>query len=181
MESIRRTVTLAALGARHFANHPPDPRGFLPLGLIANQGCAIYEFSEPVPDSILARPPDESVMGQRVWTSKGTQSDTPDADTFFLSLLEPQLVAVCNNREFLQEIVSRRGMPQGTRALPASLPEWKLVDRTAPLWALSHYAANSSGASALEITDAVGVAMAFGKPVGSVTALMISSPILGRR
>lgn len=169
-----RTVTLAALGARHFTNHAPDPRGFLPLGLIAYQGCAIYEFSEPVPDSMLARPPDESVMGQRVWTSTGTQSDAPDADTFFLSLLEPQLVIVCNNREFLREIVSRRGLPQQPRALPASLPEWKLVDRTAPLWALSHYAADGIGASALDITDAVGIAVAFGKPSNSVTALMIS-------
>jgi hypothetical protein len=136
-----RTLALAALAARRFEDRPPDQRGHIPLGLIAYQGCAVYSFAEPVPESILSRTPDDSVMGNRVWTSKGSESDLADADTYFLSLLEPQLMVVCNNRDFLGELVSRKGQPQKARALPADLPEWKQVDRTAPLWGVAHYGA----------------------------------------
>jgi hypothetical protein len=109
-----------------------------------------------------------------VWTSTGELSDAKGADTFFLTLLDPQLMSVCNNRQFLQEIVSRRGLPQQPRGLPPDLPEWKLVDRTAPLWGLSHHAGNGLGAAVLEADGAVGIAVDFGKAPNVATARIIS-------
>lgn len=170
-----RTVALAVLAARRFEEHPPDQRGAIPLGLIAYQGCAVYSFAGPLPDSMIARPPDDSAMGIRAWTSKGSQSDLEDADTYFVSLLEPQLMAVCNNREFLQEMITRRSAPQQSRALAADLPEWKQVDRTAPLWGISHYGPNSPLAAVLpDNPEAIGIAVEFGLPSPPTRARMIS-------
>jgi hypothetical protein len=177
-EVLGRTVRLAALGARHFGNHPPGKNNSIPLGMIAYQGCALYGFAESLPESILSRPSDDSVMGHRVWISKGTQSDRPDTDTYFVSLLQPDLLTVCNNREFFQEIVSRRGLPQQSRALPADLPEWKLVDRTAPLWAICHYRQDGLLVHLLQDPrsdpGATGIAVEFGRASGITRARMIS-------
>jgi hypothetical protein len=132
-----RAIRLAALGARQFANHAPKG-DMLPLGLIAYQGCAVYSFLEPVPESIFQRKPDESVMGHPVWVSKGSQNDFKDTDMFLVALPKPDMMLACNDRDFFTQMVSRMAVHQSPRALPASLPEWKQVDRSAPLWAVRH-------------------------------------------
>jgi hypothetical protein len=177
---VGHTVRLAAFGARRFENHHPVHGDALPLGMIAYQGCAVYAFAEPLPASILPRPPDDSVAGQRVWVSKGTESDLPDEDTYLVSLLQTDLMVVCNNREFFEEIVSRRRSLQKARALPADLPEWKQVDRTAPLWAVSHYVPHGLVVHSLDFGDAekeseaTGIAVEFGLASGVTRARMIS-------
>jgi hypothetical protein len=175
-----RTIRLAALGARRFENHPPLQNDVLPLGMIAYQGCAVYAFAEPLPEAILSRPSDDSVIGHRVWISKGTQNDRPNSDTYLVSLLQPDLMTVCNNREFFQEIVSRKGIPREARALPPELPEWKHLDRTAPLWAICHYRPDGLLVHLLDRSDAgsgseaTGVAVEFGLASGVTRARMIS-------
>jgi hypothetical protein len=134
-----QTMRIAALAARNFAEQPADPRGFIPLGMIAYQGCGVYAFAQPVPESILSRSSDESVLGQRVWTSKGSQNDRKDSDTYFVSFPKPDMVLVCNDRSFLTEMISRMDAKANPRALPASLPEWQHLDRSAPLWAIRHF------------------------------------------
>lgn len=135
-----KTVKFAASGARNFHNQKEMANGGLPLGMIAYEGCSLYAFTEALPDSLIARPGDDLVSGNRVWISKGSMNDTPNTDTYFVTLLQPDQMLVCNDRTFLNDVISRRKMARGPRALPASLPEWKYVDRTAPLWAISHYA-----------------------------------------
>jgi len=85
-------------------------------------------------------------MGHRVWISKGSQNDWPDTDTYFVSFLKPDLMLACNRREFFGEMsrawVWSRNLVQH---LPASLPEWKQVDRSAPVWAICHYQRQRGG------------------------------------
>jgi hypothetical protein len=178
-----RTVRLAALGARRFGEHSSDAsdaNNVAQLGMIDYEGCAVYAFAAPLPESILSRPPDDSVMGYRVWISKGTQNDGPATNTYLVSLLQPDLMTVCNNREFFREMASRRDLPQQSRALPADLPEWKQLDRTAPLWAICHYRSDGLLVHMFDNQDdgrergATGIAVEFGVSSGMTRARMIS-------
>lgn len=175
-----RTVRLAVLAARHFGEGerepPPGAQGGA-LGMIPYQGCAVYALSEPIKESLLGRPPEDSIMGYRVWISKGSQNDWPDTDTYLVSLLKPDLMIVCNHREFFSEVVSRIGSSPERRALPPSLPEWRQVDRSVPLWAICHYRdsgflgsiiANAKDPGATGLTVEVGLAS------GAIRARMIS-------
>jgi hypothetical protein len=178
-----RTVRLAALAARRFGEEEPSkatPRAGepAPLGMIPYQGCAVYAFADPVPDAIIARPPEDSIRGYRVWTSKGSQNDQPDANTYFVSLLKPDLMMVCNNREFFREMISSVDSSPHRRALPAGLLEWKQVDRTSPLWAVSHYTESSPAPAILspegDDPGATGIAVEFGLASGAVKARIVS-------
>lgn len=178
-----RTLRLAALGARRFNEHPsgkqPESGKPLPLGMIPFQGCGVYAFAEPVPETILSRPPDESIMGHRVWTSQGSLNDEPDTYTFYISLPKPDLMLACNHRGFFEQVVSRMGLPARSRALPDNLPEWKYLDRSAPLWAITHYSANSIVAAGLyeggQNFGATGLTLEFGLPSGRSKASMIAT------
>ncbi len=178
-----RTIRLAALGARAFADHPPDERNASPFGLIAYQGCATYAFAEPIPESSLSRQPDEALMGHPLWVSKSTQNDQPDTDAYLVVIPNPDLLIVCNNRDFLTAMVSRMASPQKARALPADLPEWKLVDRHTPLWAVRHYRterekvdpSNARNILALESDpEAAGLIVEFGLASDAALARMLS-------
>jgi len=135
------TLRLAALGARRFGqepeNHHATGRQGV-FGMIPYQGCATYVFAAPISPPILNRPPDDTIMGYRVWLSKGSQNEEPDRDDYFVSMLKPDVMLVCNSRAFFQETVARLGLPSPQRALPADLLEWKLVDRSVPLWGITH-------------------------------------------
>ena len=172
---IGSTVRLAVLGARRFG----EERMPSSLGMISYHGCAIYSFAEPIADSILPRPSDETILGHRVWTSKGsTKEDSPDSTTYFVSLLKPDLALVCNHRAFFTEMVTRMAAPAPPYALPTNLPEWKQVDRTAPLWAISHYSRESSFLSSLVPglgeAGATGITVEFGLPSDATRARMLA-------
>ena len=177
-----RTVRLAAIGARGFgeeAEQAPSPNSPTPLGMIPYQGCGVYSFTEPVGESIFGRPPDDSIMGYRVWVSRGTQNDTKDRETYLVALIKPDLLLSCNHREFFQEMVTRMASAKQPRALSANLPEWKYVDRGAPLWGISHYTekqkemiAGLSGSGAN--IDPAGITVAFGLGGDVTKALLIS-------
>lgn len=177
-----QTVRLAALAARKFADHQPDARGALPLGLVAYQGCAVYVLAQAFPESIFGREPDDSIMGRRIWVSKGTQSDAPESETYVLTLLAPETLLACNDREFFTEVVSRMSAPQNSRALPATLPEWKLVDRSAPVWGIRHFGGNGDGTHIFDISalldvkdlQATGVVVLFGMTTDAASARMIA-------
>ncbi len=175
---VGRTVRLAALGARRFGeestgDRPPGQQS-TSRGTVSYQGCAVYAFAEPLPDPILARPPEESIMGNRAWISQGSENDAAADETYLVSLLKPDLMMACNNRDFFREMVSRMGSAQQTRALPPDLPEWKQLDRTAPLWGISHYSGNIIPSTAGSEFAATGVTVAFGLPFGAAQARIIS-------
>jgi len=176
-----RTVRLAALSARRFGEEAPSqrpPDSPVPLGMIPYQGCGLYAFTQPVGESVLTRPPEETIMGQRTWVSKGSQNDAAETETYFVSFLKPELVLVCNNRDFFSEVISRVVAPSQRRALPASLQEWKQLDRTAPLWGITHYSHNGAIFASLspngKDAGAIGLTVEFGLTSGAIRARMIS-------
>jgi hypothetical protein len=172
-----RTVRLAALGARGFGEEHAGDQG-TGLGMIRYQGCAVYAFTESVAESILGRTPEESIMGHRVWISKGSQNDSRNTETYLVALLKPDLMMACNDREFFREMVSRMDMPSQRRGLPPGLPEWKQLDRTVPLWAISHYDGNGLLQAVLARAgndfEATGVTIEFGLAAGAVRARMLA-------
>lgn len=177
-----QTVRLAALGARKFANHEPDARGGLPLGMIAYQGCAVYAFARPLSEAVFARESDDSILGYRVWSSKGSQSDARDSEPYLITLILPDTMLACNDRDFFTEMVSRMGAPGNVRALPATLKEWKLLDRAAPLWAIRHFKSSRSEADPSYVLqrmngkdpEATGLAVQIGTGSTVATARMIA-------
>jgi hypothetical protein len=167
-----RTITFAAVGARNFGEGGPTdnvPR----LGMIPYEGCAVYQLSETPEDPILARAPNEKLDGHLVWESKGSEGGGPDWETFYVSMLEPQLLTVCNNHAFLEEVLAPSRTPPRTRALPPNLPEWPLVDRGSAVWGISHYRDGGGALAMLQVSDATGVAVNFGKT--TITARMVSA------
>src|SRR5207244_729203 len=95
----------------------------------------------------------------------------------------PDLLVVCNNRDFLTAVVSRMASPQSERALPADLPEWKQVDRHTPLWAVRHYHTERANVDPTTATnmlaleadpEAIGLIVQFGPASNSAVARMIS-------
>ncbi len=182
-----KTVRVATLAARAFAQQPAEKNGAIPFGLIAYQGCATYAFAQPVSESdlssILSRSPDETAMGHRVWKSKGSESDRRDSDTFFVSVPATDMLLVCNDPGFMEEMMNRMAAPGSSRALPANLPEWKLVDRAAPVWAIRHLRADRAGVdpsqpahllSQGQDPGATGVVVHFGLPSMAAQALIIA-------
>ena len=145
--------------------------------MIPYQGCAIYSFAEPIPQPILTRAPEDTILGHRAWVSKGSQSAQPDRDDYFVSMLKPDVMLVCNSRTFFQETVARVGMSPQQRALPADLPEWKLVDRSVPLWGITHYRNSvlvASLAPGRENLGAVGLTVELGLGNDMAQARMIA-------
>lgn len=170
-----RTLRLVVSVGRHFGEKDPaestqaeQPNA---SGMTPYQACAAYVFAEPIPAAAIPhRPADNSVMGQKVWISKGS---------YFLTLVKPDTILICNRREFFREVVSRLDAPHQSRAaLPPTLPEWKQLDRTAPLWGLSHYASSDSLQAAIfnggNDVGATGIAVEFGVPTGTARAHMLA-------
>jgi hypothetical protein len=78
----------------------------------------------------------------------------------------------------LQETVARLGVPPRNRALPADLPEWKLVDHSVPLWGITHYRSPElvdSLSPGRENIGAVGLAVEFGLDNDMALARMIAN------
>jgi hypothetical protein len=146
--------------------------------MVPYQGCGVYAFAEPVSESIFGRPPDDTILGHRIWSSKGTQNDTPDRETYLVALIKPDMLMSCNNRQFFEQIATRMGATAQPRALPLSLPEWKYMDRSAPLWGICHYgektAMLASGLTGGKDVGAQGITVEFGLASGAVRARMIS-------
>jgi hypothetical protein len=176
-----RTLRLALLAARKFDHQPSDNRGNEPLGLIAFEGCAVYAFANILTESIFGKPPETSVLGQPVWQVKGEQSEKQEKDTYFIALRRPDLMLACSNRDLLSGMLSRMAAPPGRLALPQSLPEWKYVNRSAPLWALRHFRPerapvdptdpHNEGMTGDRDPQAIGVVVHVGLPKGTISAL----------
>lgn len=175
-----RTVRLAAIAIR-FGEEPDDhpaPNSPTPLGMVPYQGCGVYAFAEQVGESIFGRPPDDSILGHRVWTSRGSQNDTPDRETYLVAFIEPDMLMACNDREFFEQLANRMGAAAQPRALPARLLEWKYVDRSVPLWGICHYSEKTAmlvaGITGGKDPGATGITVEFGLPSGAARARMIA-------
>jgi hypothetical protein len=137
-----QTLRFALFAARRFQNREPTGNA-APHGLIAYQGCGIYGLAKPLASQPFARPPDETPMGYITWSAK-PESDSR-ADTVFISQPKPDLLVACNNRNFLFELLSRIDGPQSSRAFAQDGTELRLVDRSAPLWAIRRFLPGRAG------------------------------------
>jgi hypothetical protein len=181
-----RTLDYAVLGARRFGLQPDDGGAAMPLGMIAYQGCAAYGFEQPVDDRTLGVIPGAVIMERPVWLMEGKQYQQardarPRTETHYVAFLKPDLMLVCNDKEFLTEILSRMKSPNSSRALPDSLAEWHDIDRSAPVWGLRHIARQrasvdpSLGQMVIEDAQAVGLALQVDIPVGKIEIRWLST------
>ena len=79
----------------------------------------------------------ERMVGEEVLVFKRKYED--DDWTFYLAQPKPDVVVLATNRSYLEELLIRMAKPAKTRGVPESLPEWKHLDMSKPLWALRHY------------------------------------------
>ncbi len=182
------TIRFAVLAARKFREHPPDGSEAAPLGMIAYEGCAVYGFGKAMADETFTKAREEAIAGHRSWLAEGKQYEqgrgaTPRTDTFFLTLLKPDLLLACNNREFFSSVLARISSPAEDHVL-RDRPEWKYVDRLAPLWAFRHYLPDGAdedptrpGADWIGVDDATatGMVVHVGRQRGEIQALWLSS------
>ena len=184
-----QTLRFAVFAARRFQNRQPGAGNAAPHGLIAYQGCGIYGMARPAGAQLLARPPDESLTGYLTWTVKSANAENPAADdargeTLFLTQPKPDLLLACNDRNFLFEVLARIDAPARTRAFAPDAPEWKMVDRSAPLWAIRRFLPERAGADPsypsggglMGIADTAATAVVFeaGAPKVAIRAQWIS-------
>ena len=105
-----------------------------------------YYFSEPINLSGA----DESIQGQPVWRGiVKINRETPfrlpapersqEEDENWIAVARPDLLILTNNKNLLKEVLDRVVLGSKSRALPATLPEWRHVDRGASFWGLRHY------------------------------------------
>jgi hypothetical protein len=182
------TIRYAVLAARKFANHPADSQGTLPLGMIAFEGCAVYGLANPVAESAFPQMPDLVIQGQPVWSVKQqlegqARNAEPVYETNFAAEIKADVLLVCNDKDFFSSILSRISVvPRGSRF--ERLPEWKQVDRSAPVWGIRDFAlANAEtdpthpANSPSEQSDAgaIGVAVQVGLPAGKVQMRWLST------
>ncbi len=184
-----QTLRFAVFAARRFQNRQPGAGNAAPHGLIAYQGCGVYGMARPARGQLLARPPDESMMGYPAWTVKSANAESPAGDdaraeTLFLSQPKPDLLLACNDRNFLLEVLARIDAPARARAFATESPEWMLVDRSAPLWAIRRFLPERAGADPsypsggglMGIADTAASAVVFeaGAPKAAIRAQWIS-------
>lgn len=136
-----RTMTLGVLAAREFGQRSPEDepanneeanRGV--LGMIPFQACGFYLAAQPYIEADLDAGTEESIFGRRSWRSKGSMNDEPDSTTFYTTLLQPQLLLVCNSRKFFEQVLVRSSEGIDARNPFAGLAEWNAIDRSAPVW-----------------------------------------------
>jgi hypothetical protein len=131
-------LVFAIHGGRKF-RAPPD------LGFGSYEGCTVFVFSSEV--QYLA----EQLMNigrkhdPKTLRIEGTEvvvySRQEEHETLleYLAVPKPGILITANNREYLATVLKRIHEQLINRALPDTLPEWKIVNTKASIWALRHY------------------------------------------
>jgi hypothetical protein len=137
-------VDVAIEGSRHA--RPPAGLGEQPY-----EGAAIVVFdpgSQITPNTVL-----ESLQGESIRTEEiqGTHvlvfQETMEEDlwTTYVAFPEKDVLVVATNRDYLEEVLTRRKSGDAQkRALPDSLPEWRLIDQKARYFGMRHYDRNQA-------------------------------------
>jgi hypothetical protein len=143
-----RTIRMVASGAKGYQENreilnTPGPR------TPPTEVVYFYLLNEPFD----APPPDETIENRPVWkapakimdwsTRRPGQEHPKIDDDNWIALARPDLLILANRREVLSALLVRIGQGAESRALPASLVEWKHVNRAASFWGLRHYSASA--------------------------------------
>jgi len=136
---IGRTVQFAVAGVRDF-------RLASGLGLMPYDGCAVIAFSQPLAatfESALGGVPSENYSGVTVFTftqvRSGSVRSRPEMQDLLVAQLSPNLLVVGTDRSSMRTLLEHRERGAMDGPFPSHLPEWKLVDAKAPVFALRHY------------------------------------------
>ena len=131
-----RRVRLVVAGARNIRKSTSSA---VPAPIAAQDLAYIFFFAEPID----LGPHTESIQGHPVWraTASVRQGDTrgPRDDENWLALARPDVLILTNQHPLLAELLEHVALDSKNRAMPANLPEWAHVDRTASFWGLRHY------------------------------------------
>jgi hypothetical protein len=135
-------IRLVVAGARNIGGTPLDS---VPAPVPPEEVAYVFFLVEPIE---LAAPT-QSIQGRPVWhaIAKVNGDDVPRPnekpaqrdDENWLALARPDVMILTNRHALLAEILERAHSGSKTRALPADLPEWAHVDRSASFWGLRHY------------------------------------------
>ena len=176
-----QTLRFAVFAARRFQNRAPGEGNTAPHGLIAYQGCGLYGLARPAAGQILERAADESLMGYLTWTVPAGESR---GETIFVAQPKPDLLLACNDRNFFSEMLARIDAPPRSRPFAQDGPELKLLDRSAPLWAIRRFLPeraeadpsypSGNGLMGIADADAAGVVFEAGMPKTAIRAQWIS-------
>ena len=133
------TVAYAIQGSRHFRE--PENGG----EVMGFEGCSILVFEHDPGPLIDALQQSAAKGGARGETIDGIrvlideEKSEGDVETRLLAFPRPNVLLVANNRQYLEEILTRMAQRKTPRALPAQLPEWQFLDANARFWGLRHY------------------------------------------
>lgn len=151
------TVRRVVAGARDIRK--PALAG-VPAPVSADDIAYVFFLAEPIDFAS----PSESIRGHPVWhaiakVDAGDVSRPGDKrpqlpfgtwpvrrtrdDENWLALARPDVMILTNRHALLAEMLERADSGSKTRAMPANLPEWSHVDRSASFWGLRHYADGS--------------------------------------
>ncbi len=138
-QALRATPLKATVdGSRRFV----APKG---LGEMPSEGARIFLFAKPLgatANGLMAQLEKgalstEQIGGVKVVVYREKVED--DIETLYVTIPQPDVLLMASNREYVEEVLRRRGTRAGARALPQDLPEWSWTDTTAPYWAVRHY------------------------------------------
>jgi hypothetical protein len=142
-----RSIALAVKGGRRFR----APKG---LGAWLHQGADIVVYDKPLggagealkkslmdrEDSDLFDVLDikvEKIHGHDVIVTREKEGE--DVGTTLVTQPLPDVMIYATDRSYLAETLARLRRRAKDRALPAHLPEWRVLDVAKPIWAIRHY------------------------------------------
>jgi len=115
------------------------------LGELPFEGCAVAIFRDDLDeqrDAFMKEAAQKAVRIVEIEGQKVAVFEEPseqDIWTSYIAFPQKGVVLVATNEQFLKEMLSRMRNPQGERALPTSLPEWKYVNTRAQFWGVRHF------------------------------------------
>lgn len=131
-------------GSRKF--RPPKS-----LGIWLYQGCKIIGL-QPAEHARLRKLYTKNARSLKIGNQEVFQlSQKLEQDTWTYQIAFLDGIMLCaTDRGYLTEVLNRRKGPKTTRALPETLPQWKYIDKQAPLWAVRNFTpeANKAGGGA---------------------------------
>src|SRR5262249_55216673 len=131
-------VALAIEGSRHF--RPPTA-----LGTMRYEGCGIVVLESGTGVDGESFMKNGAVSAKRldkigaVSVAVFQEQSEGDVWTTFVAFPRRNVVTIATDFAYLRTVLGRLSGTPGPRALPDSLPEWKYVNMSAPVWGVRHY------------------------------------------
>jgi hypothetical protein len=162
-------LALTIEGSRHFRG----PRGG--LGMMDYEGCEIAISKNNMRrdgESLLSRNKAMATKQEEIdgHTATVFEEDWEAIWTFQVIFPQPDVLMVCSNRDYAQEVLKRMRQSALDRALPPTLPEWNYVNTDAPFWGMRHFdraqaeldpTSPFGGRKAANIPDEQGIGLVF--------------------